>query len=147
MLFRILDNQPKSQQFWRDFDRWNEELTRSILDSHSATYRTYPPVNVYTKDEGALVVCLVPGLSPEQLDIQVKDNLVTIQGKRHPEELAENTIVHRREITSGEFQRTLELPFRVDQNQVSASCQNGVLSIHLPRREEDKPKKIQIQKG
>ncbi|TGN08429.1 Hsp20/alpha crystallin family protein [Leptospira ilyithenensis] len=144
MFFRILDNPTRSNPFWRDFDRLNEEITKSILDSQFENSRSFPPVNVYTKEEEALVAVLVPGLTPEQIEISVKDNLLTIQGKKKEEVLAEGTEVLRREIFSGEFVRTVELPFRVNQEAVSAKYANGVLNIHLPRREEDKPKKISI---
>lgn len=144
MLFRILDNPTRSNPFWRDFDRLNDEITKSILDSQFGNSRSFPPVNVYTKEEEALVAVLVPGLTPEQIEISVKDNLLSIQGKKKEEVLAEGTEVLRREIFAGEFTRTVELPFRVNQDLVKAKYANGVLNIHLPRREEDKPKKISI---
>ncbi|MCW7492040.1 Hsp20/alpha crystallin family protein [Leptospira sp. 2 VSF19] len=147
MLFRILDPQAKANQFWRDFDRLNDELTRSILDSQFGSASNFPPVNVYTKEDEALVTCLLPGIEPDQIDINVKDNLLSIHGRKKTEELAEGTEVHRREIFNGEFHRTLELPFRVDQDHVLAKYSNGVLNIHLPRREEDKPKKVSIIAG
>ncbi|MBM9547164.1 Hsp20/alpha crystallin family protein [Leptospira sp. 201903074] len=147
MLFRILDPQTKANQFWRDFDRLNDELTRSILDSQFGPSSNFPPVNVYTKEEEALVTCLLPGIEANEIDINVKDNLLSIHGKKKAEELAEGTEVHRREIFNGEFHRTLELPFRVDQDHVLAKFTNGVLNIHLPRREEDKPKKVSIIAG
>lgn len=144
MLFRILDTPTKNNQFWRDFDRFNDEITRSILDSQFGSVRNYPPVNLYTKEEEALVTCLLPGFTSESIDIQIKDNVLSISGKRVREELSEGTEVHRREIFDGDFQRTLELPFRVNAEAVQAKYKNGVLSIHLPRREEDRPKKISI---
>ncbi|MCW7458933.1 Hsp20/alpha crystallin family protein [Leptospira bandrabouensis] len=147
MLFRILDPQTKANQFWRDFDRLNDELTRSILDSQFGSASNFPPVNVYTKEDEALVTCLLPGMETDQIDINVKDNLLSIHGRKKAEELAEGTEVHRREIFNGEFRRTLELPFRVDQEHVLAKYSNGVLNIHLPRREEDKPKKVSITIG
>lgn len=98
MLFRILDNPTRSNPFWRDFDRLNEEITKSILDSQFGNTRSFPPVNVYTKEEEALVAFLVPGLTPDQIEISVKDNLLTVQGKKKEEVLAEGTEVLRREI-------------------------------------------------
>ncbi|MCG6149053.1 Hsp20/alpha crystallin family protein [Leptospira levettii] len=147
MLFRILDPQTKTNQFWRDFDRLNDELTRSILNDQFGSSSHFPPVNVYTKEDEALVTCLLPGMDTDQIDINVKDNMLSIHGKKKAEDLAEGTEVHRREIFHGEFHRTLELPFRVNQEQVSAKYVNGVLNIHLPRREEDKPKKVSISIG
>ncbi|GBF49235.1 small heat shock protein [Leptospira ryugenii] len=147
MLFRILDNPHRHNPFWRDFDRFNEEITRSILDAQFGNLRSFPPVNIFTKEEEALVTALVPGMDIENIDISVKDNLLTIHGKKNSEELAEGTEVHRREIFSGDFTRTIELPFRVNSDKVSAKYTNGVLQILLPRREEDKPKKININFG
>lgn len=83
MLFRILDPQTKANQFWRDFDRLNDELTRSILDSQFGSSSNFPPVNVYTKEDEALVTCLLPGLEPDQIEINVKDNLLSIHGKKN----------------------------------------------------------------
>ncbi|TGN18827.1 Hsp20/alpha crystallin family protein [Leptospira idonii] len=148
MLFRILDNPTRNNSFWRDFDRLNDEITKSILDSQFGnSARSFPPVNVYTKEDEALVAALVPGLEADQIEISVKDNHLTIQGRKKAEDLAEGTEVLRREIFSGEFHRTVELPFRVNQDLVVAKYTNGVLNIHLPRREEDKPKKVTITRG
>jgi HSP20 family protein len=147
MLFRILDNPSRPNPFWRDFDRFNDEITKSILDSQFGSHRSFPPINVFSKEEEALVSALLPGMDIGNIEISVKDNLLTIHGKKNTEELAEGTEVHRREIFSGDFTRTVELPFRVNQEKVQAKYTNGVLNIHLPRREEDKPKKISIHFG
>jgi len=144
MLFRILDNPGRTNPFWRDFDRFNEEITKSILDSQFGNLRSFPPVNIFSKEEEALVSALLPGMEIENIDISIKDNHLTIHGKKKTEDLAEGTEVHRREIFSGDFTRTIELPFRVNQEKVQAKYTNGVLNILLPRREEDKPKKITI---
>lgn len=144
MLFRILDTPSQQNQFWRDFDRFNDEITRSILDSRFGTVSNYPPLNLYTKEDEALVTCLLPGFTPESIDIQIKDHVLTLSGKKTKEELAEGTEVLRREIFEGDFHRTMELPFRVNQEAVRANFKNGVLNIHLPRREEDRPKKVSI---
>ncbi|MCZ8156993.1 MAG: Hsp20/alpha crystallin family protein [Leptospira sp.] len=144
MLFRILDNPNRQNPFWRDFDRFNDEITKSILDAQFGNLRSFPPVNVFSKEDEVLVSALLPGMDTDQIDISVKDHLLTIHGRKSSEQLAEGTEVHRREIFSGDFSRTIELPFRVNQDQVTAKYTNGVLNIHLPRREEDKPKKISI---
>ncbi|MDZ4727173.1 MAG: Hsp20/alpha crystallin family protein [Leptospira sp.] len=147
MLFRILDNPSRQNPFWRDFDRFNDEITKSILDSQFGNVRSFPPINVFTREDEALVSALVPGMDIENIDISVKDNILTIHGKKNAEELAEGTEIHRREIYSGNFTRSVELPFRVNQEKVTAKYTNGVLNILLPRREEDKPKKININFG
>jgi len=59
--------------------------------------------------------------------------------------VTENTKTHRRERGSGEFTRTMEPPYRIDAQRVDARFKNGVLSVRLPRAEEDKPRKIAVK--
>lgn len=144
MMYKFLENN-KPGSIWRDFDKLNEAITRSFLESGSLSNSHFPPLNVYTKEDEAFVQVFLPGVENEDLDISVKENILTLKGKKKEEELAEGTEVHIREIHSGDFSRSLEFPFRVDVENVSAEYKNGVLGILVPRAEEDKPKKIMIQ--
>ncbi len=139
MMFRILEN---PNNLWRDFDKTNEELTKSILHTHSR--RLALPLNVYLREEGAQIIASVPGLSLSDIEISVIDNRIHLKGKRRDWELAEGTKVHTQEIPSGEFVRTLELPFHIDSEKVTAKLANGILQIQVLKREEDKPRKILI---
>lgn len=144
MLYKFLENNNKNS-LWRDLDRINEAISRSFWETNPYSHAVYPPINVYTRDDEALVQAMVPGVSLEDLDLSVKDNVLTLKGRKREEELSEGTEVHLREIYAGEFERTLEFPFRIDADKVAAEYKDGILSVILPKREEDKPKKIKVQ--
>jgi HSP20 family protein len=87
----------------------------------------------------------LPGVNSEDLDISVKENSVTIAGSRSSEELPEEANYLRRELRSGDFSRTFQLPFNVDANKVEATFENGILHLSVPRAEADKPRKIAVK--
>ncbi|WCL50963.1 Hsp20/alpha crystallin family protein [Leptospira sp. GIMC2001] len=144
MLYKFLEN-GKTNTIWRDFDRLNEALTRSFLEQDPVRPNSYPPLNVYTKEDDAFVYAFLPGMTIEDIDLSAKDNVLVIRGTKKEEALAENTEVYLREIFNGDFSRSVEFPFRIDADKVTASYKNGVLGILVPRAEEDKPKKIAIK--
>ena len=76
-----------------------------------------------------------------------EDDTLTLRGDRQREATEEETTYHRRERRFGSFLRAFSLPFRVDSEKVEATLRNGVLSISLPRAEEDKPRRIAIRAG
>jgi len=108
---------------------------------------TYPAMNVWTNDEGAIVTAELPGVKPEDLDISVAEDTLTLTGSREPEEVGEGVTYHRRERGFGRFSRVFQLPFQVESDQVEAVFEKGVLQISLPRAEADKPKKITVKTG
>lgn len=133
---------------WREMARLQREMNR-LFDAFSLaggrTAPSYPAMNVWTNDEGALITAELPGIDPDDIDISVVGDTLTLSGSRQPEELQEGETYHRRERSFGKFSRTFQLPFQVEADQVEASFKNGVLSISLPRAEQDKPKKIVVE--
>jgi HSP20 family protein len=105
----------------------------------------YPSLNVWTNEEGLNVTAEVPGVSPEDIEIGVVGDTLTLSGTRKPEELVENARYHRQERGYGDFTRSLQLPFPVDVNKVDATFHNGVLMVAMPRAEADKPRKITVK--
>lgn len=105
--------------------------------------RTYPPVNVWLGDDSVAVTAELPGLDSNDVDITVRENILTIRGERRSAE-SDKADWHRQERVTGDFTRTITLPFRVDPDHVDARFSNGVLEIELKRPEEDKPRKIKI---
>ena len=89
----------------------------------------------------------MPGVAPEDLDIAVHQNTVTLRGRRPAPTLAEDSVIHRQERTTGAFARDLVLPFRVDGDHAIAKFKNGVLRLELPRPEADKPHKITVSRS
>ena len=105
----------------------------------------YPAINVLANEDGVIVSAKLPGVAAENINISVKENTVTIAGTREAKTLEEGQKFLRRERRDGDFSRTFRLPFAVDRNGVEAVFENGVLSVSLPRAEEDKPRKIQVK--
>jgi HSP20 family protein len=90
------------------------------------------------------VDALVPGVDPKDVDLSVLRNTLTISGERKPFVEQKEQIVHRSELGSGKFSRTLELPVDINPDKVSAECRDGIMRITLAKAEHAKPKKIEI---
>lgn len=102
-----------------------------------------PLVNIYVEGDQAVVTAEIPGMDKADLNLEVKDDQLRIQGKRLVEK-KEGQEVYHRERASLEFDRTVTLPFKADPEQVKASYDLGVLTVELTHAEEDRPKKIEI---
>ena len=113
------------------------------FEYHTSNRGVYPYVNLFQDGYDTILIAEVPGVKKEDINIEVKNNLIRISGKRsvdHPEKSS----VHRKERKEMTFDRTLKLPARVNANQINAEYKNGVLKVVLPRAEEDKPKMIKV---
>lgn len=102
------------------------------------------PLNVAASEDELKVEALLPGVSEEDLNITVDQGILRISAKRHGPETNQRQQWYLREIVGGEFTRSLTLPFTVEVDQVSASFQNGVLTLRLPKAAAARPKKIQV---
>ena len=85
----------------------------------------------------------LPGVKKEEITLEIKDNLLRIAGERKLNYNQENSF-HRRERRNFKFDRTLKLPFKVDNKQIKAEINDGLLAVSLQQIEEDKPHKIAI---
>lgn len=134
---------------WREMERLQRDMNRLFSDAFSGVDQrsapSYPAINVWTSKEGAVVTAELPGLNPEDIDISVVGEALTLTGNRKPDELQAGVKYHRRERNYGKFVRTFQLPFSVEPDQVDAVFQNGVLHISLPRAVEEMPKKITVK--
>lgn len=128
-----------------EFRRLQNDINRAFagLDSRQ-TAAGYPALNLWVSEHSAVVTAELPGIAPNDLDITVRDELLTIQGKREVPTGTEKAAWHRRERGYGSFARTIELPFKVDPDNVQARFQHGVLEIEMHRPEAEKPRKISI---
>jgi len=103
----------------------------------------YPPINVFRKGEDIVLVVEVPGVRKSDLRIEAKGNTIRLAGTKTVEQ-AGNASVHRVERRSGQFDRAITLPIEIDADGVKAECRDGILAVHLPRAERDKPRAISI---
>jgi HSP20 family protein len=141
---------------WREIRRMEREMERMeremdrLFETFFPRRRRFfevefPPMNVWTNTEGAVVTVELPGVNPEQIEVSVVGDTLTLRGKRVAEDLPEGARYQRRERFQGEFARSLQLPFTIDADHVEAQYENGILTITLPRAEADKPKRITVQ--
>lgn len=128
----------------RDMRRAQEEMNRLFGGIALAARTDFPPLDIWAGTEGAVLVALIPGVSPDVLDITVHQDTVTLRGKREPETTDDDTAVLRQERVYGPFARTAVLPFNVDAENVSAQFSRGVLTLTLPRPASEKPRKVQV---
>lgn len=129
---------------WREMERLQREMNRIMSDAGDGTRSQFPPLNVWANDENAMITAEIPGIDAESLDISVVGDTLTLAGSRMVQEEGEERTYHRRERWQGNFSRTIQLPFRINPEEVDASFENGVLHVVLPRAEEDKPHRIAI---
>jgi len=143
-MYRIV----RKPSIWQEMDQIQREMNR-LFDSTGQgrvfSAPSYPAVNIWTNDNGQLITAEMPGVRPEDINIDVNADALSISGERKPDDVAKDPNYHRRERGYGAFSRTIQLPFMVDTNKVEANYKNGVLIIRLPRAEVDKPKKITVK--
>jgi HSP20 family protein len=104
----------------------------------------FPPINVFQQGEDLLAIIELPGVNKGDLELQAKENVIRISGKKTVN-YKEGVSVHRRERVSGEFDRTLTIPVQIDPDGIKAEYRDGVLALFLPRAENDKPRSIKIK--
>jgi HSP20 family protein len=124
-----------------------QKVVNRLWGAPNGAADVYPPINVYASDNEAVISAELPGVQADQLDISVRGETVTLSGSREAETDPSKVSFHRQERFSGQFSRSVELPFGVDATKVKAQLRNGVLTLTLPRAEADKPRRIAIENG
>jgi len=106
-----------------------------------------PPIEVSESDRELNVSASLPGMKPEDINVEVVGNTLTLSGESRRESKMDEKHCHRSEFQYGQFMRRIPLPDYVNGEQCQASFNNGVLEIHLPKMEGTKSKKIEVQTG
>jgi len=130
---------------WRRLREMEREMRRLFGEGDRPRRGVFPPVNIWTGADGAVVTAELPGVDPENLDIVAVGDTLTIRGELAGHDVPAECVWHRRERPSGKFSRSIELPFAIDPNSVEARCRDGVLEVRLQRPEEHKPRKITVK--
>jgi len=102
------------------------------------------PVDLVETDDNLVIRTDLPGLEPEDVEINISDHTLTIKGEFEAEEESERDNVHFQERRYGKFQRSVRLPTTVDTEGAEAEFEKGVLRIRLPKEEADTPKRISV---
>jgi HSP20 family protein len=104
-----------------------------------------PAVDIYEKNGNIVLKAELPGIDPKTVDVRVENNVLTLRGERKFEEEVKKDDFHRVERAYGTFTRSFTLPALVDTGKIKAEFKDGVLKLTIPKKEEAKPKQIQIQ--
>ena len=138
----LLQELEQSWDPWRQMDALQDAMSQVLWGQRSTGSYLYPTLNAWTNENEAVVTAEIPGIDPSSLDISVVGDTLTIRGSRETEPLGEGMQMLRRERPSGQFSRSLQLPFHVDAEKVAAQAKNGILTVTLPFAEVGKPRKI-----
>ena len=128
-----------------DVDRlFDDFVGRTMADRYEDTNWGLA-LDIAEKDDSFIVKASVPGVLPEDLDITVNDNTLTIQGRVEADETIEEGQYHVRERRYGSFTRSLVLPKTVSRQEIEADYKNGVLTLVLPKAAEVQPQRITVK--
>lgn len=120
-------------------------LPRLFSDEGLVNGSWNPSVDVYEDQNGIVLEADLPGLKAGDFELSIENNVLTLKGERKFEKKADEGNYHRVERSYGSFTRSFTLPTTVEVNNVAADFKEGVLRVSLPRREETKPRQIQVQ--
>jgi HSP20 family protein len=113
-------------------------------DEPSATTTWSPAVDIFETEGEIVVKAELPGMDRKDIALSLENNVLTIRGERRFEKEAKEDNYHRIERAYGGFSRSFSIPTTVDEEKIRADYKDGVLKIALPKREQAKPKQIQI---
>lgn len=129
-------------------DRMNklfeQTLSRSRVEEGIAATTWTPAVDIYETPETVVMKAELPGVSREDIEIEIRDNTLTLKGERRFARDVHEENYLRIERAYGSFQRSFTLPTTIQQEEIHAIMRDGVLELTLPKAEEAKPKKIAI---
>lgn len=138
---------------FRDLRNLQEEVNRLFTGSAGRTFDDEgiargswsPSVDIYENKEQIVLEAELPGMSREDFDLTVENNVITLRGERRFEKKEDTDNYHRVERAYGSFTRSFTLPNTVSGEGASADYRNGVLRVTLPKREETKARRIEVK--
>jgi HSP20 family protein len=137
----------RSRSPFSEMNRLAREMDSLFGGVSSSNDLWSPPVDVEETSDALVLTAELPGMKHEDIDIELEDGVLTIQGEKKEEQKDEGTQGLLYERRWGSFTRKFTLPRAVDANGISASYENGILTIHVPKAEEAKGRKIEITSG
>jgi len=131
--------------FHRDFDKFLGDFGLRPEASEDLNAQSWAPkVDVYQTDDNYVLNAELPGLSKEEISIDVNDNTLTIKGEKKFEEKVEKDNYIRVERSYGAFTRSFVLSDEANSEDITANYKDGVLEVTIPKKEESKPKEIKV---
>ncbi len=127
------------ERFWRD------PFSLAGPEGFASRFDIGPRVNVSEDEDAVIVEAELPGVKPDDVDIQIVGGALQIRGHVEQEHKDERRNVHYQERRYGSFQRAIPLPSTIDTENVSAEFANGVLTVRVAKNPEAKPKRIEVK--
>lgn len=128
-----------------DLNRFQREIEKNFFNGRARPADFAPAVDVHEDEESLVLHAELPGVKREDIDIQVDGNVLTLKGERKLATGDEKRRYHRVERSYGSFVRQWQLPTNIDATKVDASFAEGVLTLKLPKKEEQKSRKIEVR--
>jgi len=132
----------------RNLVSWHKEFDDLFSDFFGARTDNgawAPAVDIEEQEDGYTVTADVPGLAQKDVKVTLQDNVLTLHGERKAETSEKKRGTHRIERTYGAFSRSFALPSAVDAEKVKAEYKDGVVTVTIPKQEEEKPREIEVK--
>jgi HSP20 family protein len=122
----------------------NQLLTESFVRPRGWAGSTQVPLDLYETENEYVAKLAVPGLKPDNFEITMQQNVLLIKGHTQADQ-QEGVRYHVQEQRFGDFNRTIQFPTPIDAEKIQASLADGILTIHVPKAEAAKPKRITVK--
>jgi HSP20 family protein len=131
----------------RRMDRMFEDSFRAMDQWEGGEQQASLALDVSEDQDKYTIKASIPGVNPDDVEITMNNDILTISGQSSQENEQEQGQLHLRERRFGSFSRSIRLPNAINSDHIEATCENGVLTIQLPKAEETKPRRINVQGG
>lgn len=124
---------------------FDEALSRYVGADELSLGTWTPPADLYETEEHVILKVELAGIEIEDVDVEVKDNILTIKGEREPKKTSEGEHYHRMESSYGHFQRSFKVTTAINKDEIKAKLTDGVLTITIPKVKKQKSKHIKVE--
>ena len=133
---------------WREFDGFENRIGRLLGETfgEAETFGWTPSVNVVENEGEMTLTAELPGVAPDEVDIELEANVLTIRGEKrveHEEKAEGKFRIYER--AYGTFVRSFTLPMTVNAEKIAAEFENGVLTVHMPKTAEARGRRIKVE--
>jgi HSP20 family protein len=130
-----------------DMNRLFDRFFEGRPPNGGSVRRWIPPMDLVENEQSLVLRADLPGMNEDDVNLEIKDGVLTISGERRSESEEKSEGFHRVERAFGRFSRALSLPEGVDADKVSAHFKDGVLEVTIPKPEETQPTRVEIGSG
>lgn len=147
----LAKREARTPSTWEPFQSMRDEfegLWNQMIGNRAPAWTAPPVVPALDLTENKKTVELrmdLPGFVPEEIDVQLNNNVLTVSGAREEEQKEEGATFHRVERRSGAFSRSVAIPVQVAEGKVDAKFRNGVLTVSMPKLDNGATRKIKVQ--